>query len=95
MRLESGNGESNISKNKNNLFGLNAIDGDKYNKAFSFKTKGDSVRKFGQLISEYYLGEGYTTVEKVSTKYCQANPEWSSLVMGIMNSDYRKLQQIL
>jgi beta-N-acetylglucosaminidase len=94
MKLESGNGESYLSKNKNNLFGLNAIDGDKYNKAFSFKTKGDSVRKFGQLISEFYLGMGYTTVEKVSRKYCEANPKWSSLVMSIMNSDYRKLQQI-
>jgi flagellum-specific peptidoglycan hydrolase FlgJ len=93
MKLESANGKSNLSKNKNNLFGLNAIDGDKHNKAFSFKTKGDSVRKFGQLISKHYLGEGYTTVEKVSRKYCQANPKWSSLVISIMNSDYKKLQQ--
>jgi flagellum-specific peptidoglycan hydrolase FlgJ len=94
MKLESGYGKSSLSKNKNNLFGLNAIDGDKTNKAFSFKTKGDSVRKFGQLISKNYLGKGYTTIEKVSRKYCHANPKWSGLVISIMNSDYRKLQQM-
>jgi beta-N-acetylglucosaminidase len=93
MRLESANGKSGLSKNKNNLFGLNAIDGDTHNKAFSFKKKEDSVRKFGQLISENYLDKGYTTVEKVSKKYCQANPKWPDLVKDIMNSDYRKLQQ--
>jgi flagellum-specific peptidoglycan hydrolase FlgJ len=91
MKLESGNGKSRIAKDKNNLFGLNAIDGDVYNKAFSFKTKGDSVRKFGQLISKNYLDKGYTTIEKVSTKYCQANPKWSGVVKGIMKSDYNKL----
>jgi beta-N-acetylglucosaminidase len=91
MKLESANGNSSLSKNKNNLFGLNAIDGDKNNKAFSFKTKVDSVRKFGQLISNNYLGKGYTTIEKVSKKYCSANSKWSSLVISIMNNDYRKL----
>jgi beta-N-acetylglucosaminidase len=91
MKLESGNGKSSIAKDKNNLFGLNAIDGDAYNKAFSFKTKGDSVRKFGQLISKNYLDKGYTTIEKVSTKYCQANPKWPGVVKGIMKSDYNKL----
>jgi hypothetical protein len=93
MKLESGYGKSNLSKNKNNLFGLNAIDGDESNKAFSFKTKGDSVRKFGQLISKHYLGKGFTTVEKISSKYCKANPKWSGLVKSIMNSDFSKLQQ--
>jgi beta-N-acetylglucosaminidase len=91
MKLESGNGKSKIAKDKNNLFGLNAIDGDQYNKAFSFKTKGDSVQKFGQLISENYIDKGFTTIEKVSAKYCQANPEWSDVVMSIMKSDYSKL----
>jgi uncharacterized protein YgiM (DUF1202 family) len=94
MKLESGNGKSSIAKNKNNLFGLNAIDGNASKKAFSFKSKGDSIRKFGQLISYHYLGKGYTTVEKVSKKYCQANPKWTGLVTNIMNSDYKKLQQI-
>ncbi|OME88244.1 hypothetical protein BK120_02755 [Paenibacillus sp. FSL A5-0031] len=91
MKLESGNGKSRLAKSKNNLFGLNAIDGDKYNKAFSFETKGDSVRKFGQLLSKNYVGKGLTTIEKVARKYCPANSKWSSLVKNIMKSDYRKL----
>lgn len=91
MKLESGNGKSRLAKNKNNLFGLNAIDGNKENKAFSFKTKGDSVRKFGQLLSKNYVGKGYTTIDKVAKKYCPANPKWSSLVKKIMQGDYRKL----
>jgi len=91
MKLESGNGKSRLAKSKNNLFGLNAIDGDKYNKAFSFETKGDSVRKFGQLLSKNYVGKGLTTIEKVARKYCPSNSKWSSLVKNIMKSDYRKL----
>ncbi|OBZ17307.1 glucosaminidase domain-containing protein [Bacillus sp. FJAT-26390] len=91
MKLESGNGKSKLAKSKNNLFGLNAIDGDKYNKAFSFETKGDSVRKFGQLLSKNYVDKGLTTIEKVARKYCPANSKWSGLVKNIMKSDYRKL----
>lgn len=91
MKLESGHGKSKLAKEKNNLFGLNAIDGDAFNKAFSFKTKGESVQKFGQLISENYVDKGYTSVEKVASKYCKANPKWSTLVMKIMKNDYKKL----
>lgn len=91
MKLESGYGKSKIAKEKNNLFGLNAIDGNKFNKAFSFNTKGESVQKFGQIISKNYIDKGYTTIEKVSLKYCKANPEWSGLVKTIMDNDYNKL----
>jgi hypothetical protein len=90
MKLESGNGKSSLARDKNNLFGLNATGGGNQ-KAFSFKTKGDSVRKFGQLLDDYYVGKGYTTIEKVAQKYCPANPKWASLVSGIMKSDYNKL----
>ncbi|MBD2869915.1 glucosaminidase domain-containing protein [Paenibacillus arenilitoris] len=91
MKLESGNGKSTIAKKKNNLFGLNAIDGDKYNKAFSFETKADSVRRFGQLIAKHYVGKGLKTIEKVAKKYCPANSKWSGLVKNIMKRDYNKL----
>lgn len=91
MKLESGNGKSKLSRTKNNLFGLNATSGDKNNKAFSFKTKGDSVRKFGQLLADKYVGKGLTTVDKVARKYCPASSSWAGKVKGIMKSDYRKL----
>jgi hypothetical protein len=90
MKLESGNGKSRLARSKNNLFGLNAIDGDQYNQALKFDTKGDSVRKFGQLIAKNYVEKGYATVEKVAGKYCPANPKWSVLVKNIMKRDYSK-----
>ncbi|RKP58048.1 hypothetical protein D7Z26_00630 [Cohnella endophytica] len=91
MKLESGNGSSKLARSKNNLFGLNAITGDAHNRAFSFETKGDSVRKFGQLLSKNYVGKGYTTIEKIATKYCPANSNWSGLVKNIMKKDFEKL----
>ncbi|WP_182301285.1 glucosaminidase domain-containing protein [Cohnella cholangitidis] len=94
MKLESGNGSSRLAKNKNNLFGLNASGGDAHKRAFSFETKGDSVRKFGQLLSKSYVDKGYTTIEKIATKYCPANSKWSGLVKNIMKRDYKKLNVI-
>lgn len=91
MKLESGNGKSKLAKNKNNLFGLNAIDGDEHNRAFSFKTKSDSVLKFGQLLSKSYVGKGLKTIDKVAKKYCPSNNKWAGLVKKIMKSDYKKL----
>ncbi|MDI4646040.1 glucosaminidase domain-containing protein [Cohnella hashimotonis] len=91
MKLESGNGKSKLSRTKNNLFGLNATSGDPGNKAFRFKTKADSVRKFGQLLSDKYVEKGLTTIDKVAAKYCPASSSWAGKVMGIMKSDYRKL----
>ncbi|SFS68040.1 glucosaminidase domain-containing protein [Paenibacillus sp. BC26] len=92
MKLESGNGSSRLAQNKNNLFGLNAVTGkNAYKKAFSFATKGESVRKFGQLLSANYVERGYTTIEKVAKKYCPANGRWAGHVRSIMRSDFLKL----
>lgn len=91
MKLESGNGKSRLAKNKNNLFGLNASGSDPHRQAFSFETKTDSVMKFGQLLSDKYVDQGYTTIEKIAKKYCPANSKWSGLVKKIMNSDYKKV----
>lgn len=90
MKLESGNGSSRLARTKNNLFGLNATGGKGNKKAFQFETKADSVRKFGQLISDHYIGRGYTTVEKIAKKYCPANDKWPRLVKNIMVSDHKK-----
>jgi len=90
MKLESGNGKSRLAKTKNNLFGLNATGGNN-SKAYSFETKADSVRKFGQLIADHYVGKGYTTIEKIGGKYCPANEDWPRLVKQIMKSDHRKI----
>ena len=91
MKLESGNGSSKIARKKNNLFGLNAIAGDAYNQALSFKSKADCVMKFGQLMADKYVDKGYTTVDKVAKKYCPANSRWPSHVKDIMAKDYKLL----
>jgi len=84
MKLESGNGSSKLARKKNNLFGLNASGSNPYNKALSFKTKADSVLKFGELIASKYIDKGYTTIEKVARKYCPANTKWPRHVKDIM-----------
>lgn len=91
MKLESGNGKSTLARTKNNLFGLNAITGNAQKKAFTFATKDDCIRKFGQLISDKYVERGFTTIEKVASKYCPANGLWAGHVRNIMRSDYGKL----
>ncbi|WP_219837371.1 glucosaminidase domain-containing protein [Paenibacillus sp. R14(2021)] len=90
MKLESGNGKSKLARTKNNLFGLNAT-GNGNVKAYAFATKGDCVRKFGQLISDNYVERGFTTIEKVGGKYCPANGRWAGHVRSIMRSDFSKL----
>ncbi|WP_309118169.1 glucosaminidase domain-containing protein [Paenibacillus sp.] len=91
MKLESGHGKSKIAKNKNNLFGLNASGKNPYKNALSFETKGESVEKFGQIIADFYVDKGLTSVEKVARKYCPSNSKWPSLVKNIMNRDYKKV----
>ncbi|SFI34951.1 Mannosyl-glycoprotein endo-beta-N-acetylglucosaminidase [Paenibacillus sp. UNC496MF] len=91
MKLESGNGKSKLAKTKNNLFGLNAVTGNAHAMAFSFATKGDSVKKFGKLINDNYVERGYTTIEKVARKYCPANGKWAGHVRTIMRGDFGKL----
>ncbi|MFD2117819.1 glucosaminidase domain-containing protein [Paenibacillus yanchengensis] len=91
MKLESGHGKSNLAQKKNNLFGLNAIDGQAFKKGYSFKTKGESVEKFAQLISKNYVNKGLTTIEKIAGKYCPTDDRWPGLVKSIMKSDFKKL----
>jgi len=88
MKLESGNGTSKVAKSRNNLFGLNSNNGTGY---LRFKTKVDSVKRFGQLISKNYIGKGYTTIEKIGRKYCPANSKWPGLVKNVINRDYKRV----
>lgn len=89
MKLESGNGTSKAAANRNNLFGMRSGQGDGY---LRFDTKADSVRRFGRLISENYIEEGYTSITKISGKYCPPNKDWASLVANIIKRDYGLLQ---
>lgn len=53
--LESGGGSSQIAEEKNNLFGLGAVDANPYTHALSFDNKKDSVYFAADLLSRKYL----------------------------------------
>jgi hypothetical protein len=78
---ESNWGKSRIAHDKNNLFGLNAVDSDPYNQAFSFPTKEDSVFFFAQLISIQYAN---MTIENVGRIYA-TDGNWANEVILFMN----------
>jgi len=91
-RLESGNGSSDIAHDKNNLFGLNAVDDDPYASAFRYKTKSDSVYAFGKIIRERYINKGNTTISKINHIYC-TNPEWSDMLLEIIKEDHDRIKR--
>ena len=56
---ESSSGLSTISQDKNNLFGLGAVDADPYNSAHSFNTVGDCIDTYGyKWLSYGYVQPG-------------------------------------
>lgn len=91
-RLESGNGTSRIAQKKNNLFGINAIDGNAFNMATTFDTKSDSVYYFGDLIKNKYVDKGLDTIQKINKKYCTST-SWASKVTDIMKKDSSKIKR--
>lgn len=90
-KLESGHGTSALARNKNNLFGLNAVDGNAYGKGFSYPSKAASVLDFGQRIKKYYVNKGLDDLHSINRKY-SSSPTWASKVSAIMYSDMRKLK---
>lgn len=54
---ESGWGKSNLARDKNNLYGFTAYDGNAYHDAMSFKTKEECINVVAKYISEHYLDE--------------------------------------
>jgi beta-N-acetylglucosaminidase len=88
---ESGNGYSRLAKNKNNLFGINAVDGNAYRSATHFVSKSQCVYRFGEIIKEVYIDKGHHTLVSIQNKYCSSR-EWASSVRGIMSSDARRVE---
>lgn len=88
-RLESANGSSRIARDKNNLFGMNAVDGNAYNAAYHYASKHDSIMDFGSRMRKNYINKGYTTLASINKKYSSSN-EWQHKVHSIMSSDLRR-----
>lgn len=89
-KLESGNGNSRIAKDKNNLFGMNAVDSNPYHAAFYYDSKSSSVLDFGNRLYKNYISQGLTTLELINTKYSSSGA-WASKVRAIMHGDINKI----
>ena len=79
---ESGWGESNLARTRNNLFGICAYDNN-VGAASSFASKSDCVRYWGKLIKTEYFGEGRRTTQSVNSIYA-SDQSWSSKVDNTM-----------
>jgi len=89
-RLESGNGTTRIAQDKNNLFGLNALDSNPYKHAFSYDTKSESVYAFGRIIKDNYINRGLDTPGKINSVYCPASDSWSDKIIVLMREVHYK-----
>ena len=88
VRLESGNGKSNIAQTRNNLGGI--IVKEKSVRVYkSFDTRSDCVIYMAKLISEDYLTEGgkyYSghTLSDIAGRYSASPDKWSNLVKDMI-----------
>lgn len=79
---ESAWGSSAFATTRNNLFGIAAYDSN-VNAAYSFRSKSDCVRFFGEMIHEVYFMEGRTTIESIHAKYA-SDPGWATKLQDTM-----------
>lgn len=85
---ETGNGNSYLAKEKNNLFGFNAIDQNPIDAADKFKTKGESIDYVAKFLKENYLNKDGKFYNGISTssigKLYASDPYWSEKVDYMM-----------
>jgi len=80
--LESGWGTSKIAKDKNNLFGWNAVDNSAYDSAYGFSSYKDCIKEWCKWWSEVYL-EPSGGQFRGNNEYCVNVVYASSSVAGI------------
>lgn len=88
---ESGYGTSDIANDKNNFWGINAVDGDAYNKAYTYDTIQEGIKAEAELLKRYATegewqnttikdqGKDPTTLDGVGTLYA-SDGSWSQKV---------------
>lgn len=87
--IESAHGNSFLAKDRNNLFGFNAIDSDP-GQAASYASQAASVDYYASFLSKYYLTPGAvyfngTTPHGVFVKYSSSHDSEAQSVVGLMN----------
>lgn len=95
--LESGWGQSRLSINKNNLFGIQAYDDNPYESASYFESKEECILFIAEYISNEYLvenGEHYNgpNLAGMNEKYA-SDKEWAEKIAEIMSSVQNKVIQ--
>lgn len=92
---ESFYGESNIAKEKNNLFGFNANDADPYNLASQYSSYEDCIVKVGKKLKEFYLSEDGRYFKGFSATgmnyYYSSDSNWPNKVNGHMIAIAKKI----
>lgn len=88
--IESAHGTSYFARNRNNLFGFNAIDSDP-NQASSYASQAASVDFYASFLKKYYLTPGAVyyngpTPHGVFVKYSSSHDSEAQSVVGLMNS---------
>lgn len=88
--IESAHGKSNYAKNRNNLFGFNAVDSNP-DQASYYKSQAASVDYYANFLKKNYLtpgGKYYngTTPHGVFVKYSSSHDEEARSVAAIMNA---------
>jgi len=78
---ESGKGTSRIAREKNNLFGWGAVDGDPYISASTFSTLESGISFVAYRLRTVYFDHlGLTTLRAVGSRYA-TDPEWANKVL--------------
>ena len=93
---ESGMGRSSLARNKNNLFGFGANDGNPYGDAYSFDSKDECIMYVAKFLREHYVDGSYYrggTIPAVNSVYA-SDPDWSWKVWNNMLWMERKIQDM-
>ena len=85
---ESGWGRSRIAKEKNNLAGLGAYDGQEYSAGIRFDSRADSIMYLARLLATHYAPGGKYfggsfDLTGVGVRYA-SDPAWARKVAGCM-----------
>ena len=85
---ETGNGTSQLFREKNNLFGFNAYDDDPYNKASTFADPGQSIKTVAEHLRKSYLDPKGAYYRGISTdgigQSYATDPDWAKKVNWMM-----------
>ncbi len=97
--LESASGTSHIAQDKNNFFGIGAVDSDPYNKAYSYNSPADGWEGYYRFIEENsrykkagafnYAGDPYGYITAIKSAGYATDPYYvpkvSSYISAIVN----------